>query len=294
MPNLKDIRIRINSVKTTRQVTSAMKMVSAAKFKKAQDDISYIRPYVDRLAGMIYKLSGSLEEGFELEWSEVREPNKVLIVPVSSNRGLCGGFNANVIKEVEKLCKKDFKMQNMKGNVDIIAIGKQVQKILKSRGYNVVKDYNDLYSDTSFEEVINVAQEMMEGFVSKKYDKVVLVYNEYKNAAVQFIRAEQFLPMALPTEEENTATNATDYIIEPDVPTFIKRVIPDALKTMFYRVILESLASEHGARMTSMHKATDNATDMLSELQLQYNKARQGAITTEILEIVGGAEALQK
>jgi len=271
-----------------------MKMVSAAKFKKAQDDISYIRPYVERLAGIIYKLSGSLEEGFELEWAKVREPNKILIVPVSSNRGLCGAFNANVIKEVEKLCKVDFKLQNALDNVDILAIGKQAQKILKSRGYNVVKDHNELYTDLTFEKVTDLAGELMESFKAQQYDKIVLVYNEYKNAAVQIIRAEQFLPMELPSAEDNTAYNATDYIIEPDVPTFIKQVIPDALKTMFYRVILESLASEHGARMTSMHKATDNATEMLSELQLQYNKARQGAITTEILEIVGGAEALQK
>ncbi|MBK3516245.1 ATP synthase F1 subunit gamma [Carboxylicivirga marina] len=293
MPNLKDIRIRINSVKTTRQVTSAMKMVSAAKFKKAQDDISYIRPYVDRLAGILYKLSSALEEGFELEWSEVREPNKVLIVPISSNRGLCGAFNANVIKETERLCKVDFKLQNALGNVDIFTIGKQAQKLLKSHGYNVVKDFNDLYSEVTFDNVVGIAHEIMEAFRTKKYDKVVLVYNEYKNAAVQIMRSEQFLPMELPSAEE-TGVMAADYIIEPDVPTFIKTVIPDALKTMFYRVILESLASEHGARMTSMHKATDNATEMLSELQLQYNKARQGAITTEILEIVGGAEALQK
>ncbi|MCT4589196.1 MAG: ATP synthase F1 subunit gamma [Carboxylicivirga sp.] len=293
MPSLKDIRIRINSVKTTRQVTSAMKMVSAAKFKKAQDDISYIRPYVDRLAGIIFKLSGSLEEDFELEWSEEREPQKILIVPVSSNRGLCGAFNANVIKEVEKLCKVDFKVQNALGNVDIFAIGKQAQKILKLHDLNVTKDYNDIYTETSFEKVTVVATELMDAFRNKQYDRVVLVYNEYKNAAVQIIRSEQFLPMALPNAEEAAAL-PTDYIIEPDVPTFIKTVIPDALKTMFYRVILESLASEHGARMTSMHKATDNATEMLSELQLQYNKARQGAITTEILEIVGGAEALKK
>ena len=293
MPSLKDIRIRINSVKTTRQVTSAMKMVSAAKFKKAQDDISYIRPYVQRLADILYKLTGALEENFQLEWSEEREPEKILIVPVSSNRGLCGAFNANVIKEVEKLCRFDFKLQNALGNVDIIAIGKQAQKILKQRGYNVVKDFNDVYTDFSFEKVTDIAGEMMEAFRLKQYDKIVLVYNEYKNAAVQIIRSSQFLPMELP-DCENVPSCNMDFIIEPDVPTFITKVIPDALKTMFYRVILESLASEHGARMTSMHKATDNATDMLSELQLQYNKARQGAITTEILEIVGGAEALKK
>lgn len=293
MPSLKDIRIRINSVKTTRQVTSAMKMVSAAKFKKAQDDISYIRPYVDRLAGIIYKLTGALEEGFRLDWSEEREPEKILIVPVSSNRGLCGAFNANVIKEVEKLCRIDFKLQNALDNVDILAIGKQAQKILKQRGYNVTKDHNELYTHLTFEKVTDVAHELMEAFLARQYDRIVLVYNEYKNAAVQTIRAEQFLPMELPAGN-HSHQSTVDYIIEPDVPTFITQVIPDALKTMFYRVILESLASEHGARMTSMHKATDNATDMLSELQLQYNKARQGAITTEILEIVGGAEALKK
>jgi len=294
MPNLKDIRIRINSVKTTRQVTSAMKMVSAAKFKKAQDDISYIRPYVERLAGIIFKLSGSLDESFELEWSQEREAEKILIVPVSSNRGLCGAFNANVIKEVERLCKVDFKLQNALGNVDVIAIGKQAQKILKAHGYNVVRDYNDLYSDMSFDNVITIAEELMDSFKAKQYDRVVLVYNEYKNAAVQIMRAEQFLPLELPKCADGERGCDTDYIIEPDIPTFIKQVIPDALKTMFYRVILESLASEHGARMTSMHKATDNATEMLDDLQLVYNKARQGAITTEILEIVGGAEALQK
>ncbi|MBS2213057.1 ATP synthase F1 subunit gamma [Carboxylicivirga mesophila] len=293
MPSLKDIRIRINSVKTTRQVTSAMKMVSAAKFKKAQDDISYIRPYVDRLANIIRKLSEALEEGFQLEWAEVREPRKILIIPISSNRGLCGAFNTNVIKEVEKLCKVDFKLQNALGDVDIQPIGKQAHKILKSRGYNVVKDYNELYTDFSYEKAIDVAHEIMEAFRARHYDKVVLVYNEYKNAAVQIIRSSQFLPMELP-ECGKAASCNKDFIIEPDVPTFITKVIPDALKTMFYRVILESLASEHGARMTSMHKATDNATDMLGELQLQYNKARQGAITTEILEIVGGAEALKK
>ncbi|WP_430812732.1 MULTISPECIES: ATP synthase F1 subunit gamma [unclassified Carboxylicivirga] len=293
MPSLKDIRIRINSVKTTRQVTSAMKMVSAAKFKKAQDDISHIRPFVDRLAGIIYKLSGALEDNFEVIWSKVRPPHNILIVPIASNRGLCGAFNTNVIKEVERLCKVNFRAQNTLGKVDILAIGKQVQKVLKQRGYRVIQDHNEVYTHLNFDKVIDIASELMNAFATEKYDRIVLVYNEYKNAAVQIMRSEQFLPMELPNAEEAQILSS-DYIIEPDVPTFIKRVIPDALKTMFYRVILESLASEHGARMTSMHKATDNATEMLGELQLQYNKARQGAITTEILEIVGGAEALKK
>jgi len=293
MPSLKDIRIRINSVKTTRQVTSAMKMVSAAKFKKAQDDISHIRPYVDRLAGIIFDLSQSLEEGVEFEWSKEREPNKVLLLVVSSNRGLCGAFNSNVIKETERVIKSQFQYQYKQGNLDIFAIGKQAQKTLKSHGYPVKKEYNDLYSKVTFDAVKEIATEVMDAFLQGQYDKVVLIYNEFKNAAVQEVRCDQFLPLQLP-DSDNGKVALMDYIVEPDTVSFIEKVIPEALQTMFYRVILESLASEHGARMTSMHKATDNATDMLQDLQLVYNKARQGAITTEILEIVGGAEALKK
>ncbi len=293
MASLKDIRTRINSVKTTRQVTSAMKMVSAAKFKKSQDDISHIRPYVERLAGIIFDLSQSLEDGVELEWSREREPNKVLLVVVSSNRGLCGAFNTNVIKETEKIIKQQFNHQFKSGNLDIFAIGKQAQKVLNLRGYAVKKDFNEIYSDINFSAVKSISQEIMTAFQEEKYDKVVLVYNEFKNAAVQEIRTEQFLPLQLP-KEDDYKVNSINYIVEPNPVYFIEKVIPNALHTMFYRVILESLASEHGARMTSMHKATDNATEMISDLQLIYNKARQGAITTEILEIVGGAEALKK
>ncbi|MBI9061178.1 MAG: ATP synthase F1 subunit gamma [Marinilabiliaceae bacterium] len=293
MANLKDIRIRINSVRTTRQVTSAMKMVSAAKFKKAQDDITHIRPYVERLAGIIYDLTSTLEEDIKFEWSEERDPNKILIVAFSSNRGLCGAFNTNVVKETEKVIRSQFPAQFKNGDLDIFAVGKQVQKLLRTHGYSVKKDFNEIYSHLSFEAVVNIANELMHDFESKKYDRIILIYNEFVNAALQMVQAEQFLPLQLP-ELVNNGKSITNYIIEPDKPTFIKTIIPKALKTMFYRVILESLASEHGARMTSMHKATDNATDMLGDLQLMYNKARQGAITTEILEIVGGAEALKK
>jgi len=293
MPNLKDIRIRINSVKTTRQVTSAMKMVSAAKFKKAQDDISHIRPYVDRLAGIIFDLSQSLDEGIEFEWSSQRGDDKVLLVVISSNRGLCGAFNSNVIKETEKVIQTKFAQQFKQGTLDIFAIGKQAQKLLNSHGYKVKKDFNDLYTYFTFEAVKDIAKEIMDAFLNGTYDNIVLIYNEFKNAAVQIVKSDQFLPLQLPELDEEYKSEI-DYIVEPDNVSFIKKVIPDALQTMFYRVILESLASEHGARMTSMHKATDNATEMLSDLQLAYNKARQGAITTEILEIVGGAEALKK
>lgn len=293
MANLKDIRIRISSVRTTRQVTSAMKMVSAAKFKKAQDDITHIRPYVERLAGIIYDLTSTLEEDIKFEWSEERDPNKILIVVFSSNRGLCGAFNTNVVKETEKVIRSQFPAQFKNNDLDIYAVGKQAQKLLRIHGYAVKKDFNDVYSHLSFEAVVDIANELMHDFVTQKYDRIVLIYNEFINAAVQNVQAEQFLPLQLP-ELAGNGKGMTNFIIEPDKPTFIKTVIPKALKTMFYRVILESLASEHGARMTSMHKATDNATDMLGDLQLMYNKARQGAITTEILEIVGGAEALKK
>nr|WP_321450265.1 ATP synthase F1 subunit gamma [uncultured Carboxylicivirga sp.] len=293
MPSLKDIRIRINSVKTTRQVTSAMKMVSAAKFKKAQDDISHIRPYVDRLAGIIFNLSSTLDEKIDFEWSTQRGSHKILLIVIASNRGLCGGFNSNVIKETERIIKTQYTDQYKSGDLDIYTIGKQAQKVLKSRGYPVLKEYNDLYTNVTYEAVKNIALEIMSSFLDGVYDDVVLVYNEFKNAAVHEVKAEQFLPLQFP-EASHTDAFIHDYIVEPDSVSFIKQVIPDALQTMFYRVILESIASEHGARMTSMHKATDNATELLDELQLVYNKARQTAITTEILEIVGGAEALKK
>ena len=293
MPNLKDIRIRINSVRTTRQVTSAMKMVSAAKFKKAQDNITHIRPYVERLAGIIFDLTSTLEEDIEFEWSEERDPNKILVVVFSSNRGLCGAFNTNVVKETEKVIRSQFPAQFKNGDLDIYAVGKKAQKLLQIHGYPVAKDFNEVYNELSFETVVNISNELMRDFVDRKYDRIILVYNEFVNAAVQTVQAGQFLPLQLPVFSSN-GKGITNYIIEPDKPTFIKTIIPKALKTMFYRVLLESLASEHGARMTSMHKATDNATEMLGDLQLMYNKARQGAITAEILEIVGGAEALKK
>ncbi|TAJ15239.1 ATP synthase F1 subunit gamma [Marinilabiliaceae bacterium JC017] len=292
MPSLKDIRTRINSVKTTRQVTSAMKMVSAAKFKKAQDDIFHIRPYVDKLTGIIYDLTNSLDEEVDFAFSEKRDPNRVLIFVVTSNRGLCGAFNSNVIKETEKLIRTKFFAQLKNDSLHIVAVGKQGQKVLKMHDYTVVGDFNDFYSHPSFEEASNMAEMVMDSFLRKEYDRVLMVYNEFINAAVHEVKTFQFLPLEIPFDEH--FLHPVNYIFEPDKLTIINKVIPKALKTIFYRILLESLASEHGARMTSMHKATDNATHLLSELQLAYNKVRQGAITKEILEIVGGAEALKK
>jgi len=291
MANLKDIRVRINSVKTTRQVTSAMKMVSAAKLKKAHDNVAHIHPYVEKLSGIIYDLANSSAEEIKTELTAHREPDNVLIVAIASNRGLCGAFNSNVAKKTEELIKDKFSAQYKNSSLTIIAIGKIVQKMLNQHGYKVDKEYNDFYNDPSFATASTIADSFINSFIDKKYDRVVIVYNEFINAVVQEIRAEQLLPLEMPVNKD--VVHNFDYIFEPNVNAIIKSIIPEALKTLFYKMLLDSQASEHGARMTSMHKATDNATDLLNELELEYNKARQGTITTEILEIVSGAEALK-
>ncbi len=291
MANLKDIRVRINSVKTTRQVTSAMKMVSAAKLKKAHDDVAHINPYVEKLSGIIYDLVNSSAENVKTELTGHRDPNNVLIVAIASNRGLCGAFNSNVVKKTEELIKDKFSTQHRSNSIAIIAIGKLAQKMLNQHGHKVVMEYNDFYNDPSFASASTIADSFITDFIDKKYDRVVIVYNEFINAAVQEIRAEQLLPLEMPVNKD--VVHNHDYIFEPDINTIIKSIIPESIKTLFYKMLLDSQASEHGARMTSMHKATDNATELLNDLELEYNKARQGAITTEILEIVSGAEALK-
>lgn len=288
MPNLKDIRIRIGSVTTTRQVTSAMKMVSAAKFKKSHDQIIAIRPYVEKLSSILHHLMGS-EENFSNNYSEVRDPDKVLIVAITSNRGLCGAFNTNIVKQVEQVIKTDYKAQLANNMIDIIAIGKQGQKVLKSHDYNVIAEYNDLYNELDYKSVSIIAKDIMNKFVNKEYDRVHVIYNEFVNAAIQNVIITQFLPLEIEKQESNFNC---DYIFEPDKKALFDSIVPKALKTQLYKWILESVAAEHGARMTSMHKATDNATELLGDLQLMYNKARQTSITNEILEIVSGANAL--
>ncbi len=291
MANLKDIRVRISSVKTTRQVTSAMKMVSAAKLKKAQDDVAHIHPYVEKLSNIIYDVVNSSKEELKTELTEHREPDSILIVTIASNRGLCGAFNSNAVKKTEELVKNEFLAQYKNNSVTIVAIGKQVQKMLNQHGLNVDHEYNDFHNDSSFKSATDIAGSFISGFTDKKYDRVIIVYNEFINAAVQEVRAEQLLPLEMPVNRD--VVHDYDYIFEPDVNMIIRSIIPEALKTLFYKMLLDSHASEHGARMTSMHKATDNATDLINDLELEYNKARQGAITKEILEIVSGAEALK-
>ena len=285
MANLKEIRSRITSVGSTMQITSAMKMVSAAKLKRAQDAITQMRPYANKLTELLVNLSSSLDVSDGGAYSENRELKKVLFVTISSNRGLCGGFNANIIKKAKRLIEEDYKGIE----VNIISIGKKSSEHFTKNKYNVVSTHDDLYADLSFNNTSDIAQSIMESFTNKVYDRVILLYNQFKNAATQTVISEQFLPIE--ASEESTS-EIGDYIFEPNKKDIVESLIPKSLKTQLYKSVLDSHASEHGARMTAMHKATDNAGELKKELILSYNKARQAAITGEILEIVGGAEAL--
>ncbi len=293
MANLKDIRTRINSVKTTRQVTSAMKMVSAAKFKKAQDNVEHIRLYNNRLNRLVADMSSSLDEKTRALLFEKRSKGKVLLVPFCSNRGLAGAFNANIVKETERLLGSVYKEELKKKNLDIMVVGKQAEKALVSRNYPVVGHFNDLYQNAEWSSVEVLADALLKHYMDGDYREVHFIYNKFNNASNQEVTLHQFLPY-VPRVADNSGFHIADLIVEPSRDEMVKALIPAAIRTSFYWVVLESLASEHGARMTAMHKATDNATDLINELQLAYNKARQGAITSEILEIVSGAEALNE
>ena len=285
MANLKEIRSRISSVGSTMQITSAMKMVSAAKLKRAQDAVTQMRPYSNKLTELLVNLSSTLDSSEGGVYSENRDPKKILLVTITSNRGLCGGFNANIIKKAKSLIEVEYK--NVE--TDIISIGKKSTEHFEKNGYNVISSHDGLYSDLTFENTSEIAQIIMDSFTNKDYDKIILLYNQFKNAATQIVMNEQFLPIKSP---EETETKVGDYIFEPNQKDIVDQLIPKSLKTQLFKSVLDSHASEHGARMTAMHKATDNAGEINKELTLQYNKARQAAITGEILEIVGGAEAL--
>lgn len=286
MANLKEIRNRITSIGSTMQITSAMKMVSAAKLKKAQDAITQMRPYANKLTELLQSLSATLEDDIENVYAEQRIVSKVLIVAITSNRGLCGGFNSSVIKGAVKHIEDNYQGKQ----ADIFSIGKKGYDIL-SKNFTVIEKHNEIYDDLTFNNVAVIAENIMDLFAKGKYDKIELVYNRFKNAATQILTYEQFLPIEL-VEVEGKMNVSTDYLFEPNKAEIILQLIPKSLKTQLYKAIRDSYASEHGARMTAMHKATDNATELRDELRLTYNKARQAAITNEILEIVGGAEAL--
>ena len=285
MANLKEIRNRITSVSSTMQITSAMKMVSAAKLKKAQDAITAMRPYAEKLTELLQNLSTTLDGDIGGEFTTQRDVKRVLIVAITSNRGLCGAFNTNVIKEVKNRAELYAGKQ-----VDVFAIGKKGNDVLR-KSLTVTENQSAIYDNLTFDNVATIAEAITEKFVSGAYDKVELVYNQFKNAATQIIQTEQFLPLAPIVSDAPTSSG--DYIFEPSKEEIVLTLIPKSLKTQLYKAIRDSFASEHGARMTAMHKATDNATELRDQLKLTYNKARQAAITNEILEIVGGAEALK-
>ena len=285
MANLKEIRNRITSVSSTMQITAAMKMVSAAKLKKAQDAITAMRPYAEKLTELLQNLSATLDGDVGGEFTKQRELKKVLIVAITSNRGLCGAFNTNVIKEVKN--RADYYAGKQ---VDVFAIGKKGNDIL-TKTLTVVDNQSHVFDELTFENVTKIAETLTQKFVSGEYDKIELVYNQFKNAATQIVQTEQFLPLA-PIKSDKPASTG-DYIFEPSKEEIVLTLIPKSLKTQLYKGVRDSFASEHGARMTAMHQATDNATELRDQLQLTYNKARQAAITNEILEIVGGAEALK-
>ena len=285
MANLKEIRSRITSVGSTMQITSAMKMVSAAKLKRAQDAVTQMRPYANKLTELLINLSSSLDSSEGGVYSQNRQVKKILIVVITSNRGLCGGFNANIIKKAKSLMSENFKDIP----TDLISIGKKSTEHFTKNNYNVISSHDDLYLDLNFNKTSEIAQSIMDAFTNEDYDKVILIYNQFKNAATQIVMNEQFLPVESPKESEDSIG---DYIFEPNQQFIVESLIPKSLKTQLFKAILDSHASEHGARMTAMHKATDNAAELKKDLTLSYNKARQAAITGEILEIVGGAEAL--
>jgi F-type H+-transporting ATPase subunit gamma len=293
MANLKAIRIRISSVKSTRQITSAMKMVSAAKLRKAQDKIVRLRPYVNKLQEILGGLSQSLADAeVENVYGRISDPEKILIVVVTSNRGLCGAFNANVIKETRKLVSEKYSDQYRKGNVKILPVGKKGYDYFRKTAVKLLPDQNSLLNHLTFEGAANVADSIMQSFIAREYDRVDIVYNQFKNAAVQNLTVEPFLPVSGKPKGKVTG-EVVDYIYEPDQEAIVKDLIPKSLKIQFYKAVLDSYVAEHGARMTAMHKATDNATQLIRDLTLQYNKARQASITNQILEVVSGAEALR-
>ncbi|QKZ12768.1 ATP synthase F1 subunit gamma [Spirosoma sp. KUDC1026] len=295
MASLKEVRARISSINSTQQITKAMKMVAAAKLRRAQDNITQLRPYAQKLGQMLSTVSAGAETAQESPYKHVRSIDRVLLIVVTSDRGLCGAFNTNAIKAALSLIEEKYASQARSGNVEIMAIGKKGAEAFQRRGFKVNTTYVDTFGSLSFANVRLAAEEAMAGFVSGSYDVVELVYNEFKNAAVQIVQTEQMLPIVSASStpvNQAAASSAMNYIFEPSEEEIITELIPKTLKIQLYKAVLDSNAAEHGARMTAMDKATDNAGELLKALRLVYNRTRQAAITTEILEIVGGAEAL--
>ncbi len=292
MPNLKEVRTRIESVNSTRQITSAMKMVAASKLRKAQNAITTMRPYAAKLRELLQNLSGSLSNTNQDKYTVVRPEESILVIPVTSNRGLCGAFNTNVMRYTAKMIAENYPSQLAAGKVSVYPIGKKGEEFFRNRKYNVTGSNIHVFDQLNFGTVSPIAEQLMGMFEEARYDKIIFVYNQFRNAGNQVLTEEQFLPIALPAVDEDERFNEVEYIFEPGKQAIIDVLVPRILKMQVYKMLLDSFAAEHGARMIAMHKATDNASEMLKELKLSYNKARQAAITKEILEIVGGANAL--
>ncbi len=291
MANLKEVRIRIASVNSTQQITKAMKMVSAAKLRRAQDAIIQLRPFASKLKEILENVAESVDASGSGVYASVRPANKILLIAVTSNRGLAGAFNSNIIRTVNTLINTTYKDQAAKGNLKVMCIGKKASDFFSKVKNVYLGHHNDLYTDLKFASVTPVAESIMKEFALGNYDRVIVVYNQFKNAAVQQLITEQLLPI-MPAAKKGNSKQVNDYIFEPSQAEIVLDLIPKSIKTQLYKAILDSHASEHGARMTAMSKATDNAGSLIKELKLQYNKARQASITNEILEIVAGAEAL--
>lgn len=289
MANLKEVRTRIKSVRSTRQITNAMKMVAASKLRRAQNAITQLRPYANKLNEILSRLSEVKGTGTDNIYAEERKEENVLLIAISSNRGLCGPFNANVVKKVMGLAEGQYAKQFESGKLTIITLGAKSGQILHAKGYTISDNYNTVYDDLNYENVSDIAEKFMEDFITKKFDKIEIIYNRFKNAAVQILTQEQFLPV----KHDGDQNENHDYIFEPSQQYIFETLIPDSLKTQLFTAITDSYAAEQGARMTAMHQATDNATEMIRSLTITYNKARQAEITKEINEITGGAEALK-
>lgn len=290
MASLKEVKTRIGSVVSTQQITKAMKMVAAAKLRKSQERIIQMRPFAQKMKSILQNLSASANDT-DGWYSKERQVNKVLIVVISSDRGLCGSFNSGVIKTVIRLTQENYGSQMERKNVTILPIGKKAFEFFTKKGYPVNADFSNLFHGISFEKVSEAAQYMMDSFRKADYDKIVVVYNQFKNVATQILMTEQFLPVQ--PQAGGKKTSDTDYIYQPNLEEILTGLIPKSLKVQLYKAVLDSNASENGARMTAMDKATENAGELLKDLRLTYNRTRQAAITKEILEIVGGAEALK-
>jgi F-type H+-transporting ATPase subunit gamma len=292
MANLKEIRTRLSSVKTTRQITSAMKMVSAAKLRKAQDAIIQMRPYANTLLKILDNLARNIESEEVEKFKNHREVKKVLFVVITSNKGLCGAFNSNIAKQVLSEIKENYSALNDANAIDVLCIGKKGAELLNSKGVDISETWHDLIDELNYQDAKKFAIDLTKRYLDEKFDLIKLFYNQFKNAGTQVVMSEQFLPLNQ-DPKNNKFEKHHDYILEPSKEEIVQELIPKSLKIQLYKALLDSNASEQGARMTAMHKATDNATDLIKSLQLDYNKARQASITNEILEIVGGAEALK-